>query len=54
MGPGTAIVITDPAAIKELMDKRSQNTSDRPANFIANSVAGGFNIVFTRYCRSKP
>ncbi|KAF8192970.1 cytochrome P450 [Pholiota molesta] len=49
MGPGTAIVITDAAAIKELMDKRSQNTSDRPANFIADSVAGGFNMVLARY-----
>ncbi|KAF8756688.1 cytochrome P450 [Rhizoctonia solani] len=28
MGPGTAIVITDVAAVKELMDKRSQSTVD--------------------------
>ncbi|CCO31992.1 hypothetical protein BN14_06044 [Rhizoctonia solani AG-1 IB] len=26
MGPGTAIVITDVSAVKELMDKRSQST----------------------------
>ncbi|KAJ8078284.1 hypothetical protein PM082_000490 [Marasmius tenuissimus] len=49
LGPATAIVITDPSAIKELMDKRSQSTSDRPPNFIADSVAGGLNMVFARY-----
>ncbi|KAL0567075.1 hypothetical protein V5O48_014916 [Marasmius crinis-equi] len=49
LGPATAIVITDAAAVKELMDKRSQNTSDRPPNFIADSVAGGLNMVLAHY-----
>ncbi|KAF9263808.1 cytochrome P450 [Marasmius fiardii PR-910] len=49
LGPATAIVISDVAAIKELMDKRSQTTSDRPPNFIADSVAGGKNMVLARY-----
>ncbi|KAK1233947.1 hypothetical protein PQX77_002868 [Marasmius sp. AFHP31] len=49
LGPATAIVITDASAIKELMDKRSQSTSDRPPNFIVESVADGLNMVLARY-----
>ncbi|CUA66986.1 O-methylsterigmatocystin oxidoreductase [Rhizoctonia solani] len=49
MGPGTAIVITDVAAVKELMDKRSQSTVDRPPNHMADLVAGGMNMVLSRY-----
>ncbi|KAK7031112.1 hypothetical protein VNI00_013717 [Paramarasmius palmivorus] len=49
MGPGTAVVITDAAALKELMDKRSATTVDRPPNYIADAVAGGLNMVLARY-----
>ncbi|KAL0565905.1 hypothetical protein V5O48_016113 [Marasmius crinis-equi] len=49
LGPDTAIVITDASAIKELMDKRSQNTSDRPPNFINDIVTGGLNMALARY-----
>ncbi|KAG7098107.1 hypothetical protein E1B28_000079 [Marasmius oreades] len=49
LGPATAIVISDAAAIKELMDKRSQSTSDRPPNYIVESVTGGLNLVLARY-----
>ncbi|KAG8733043.1 hypothetical protein FRC11_009045 [Ceratobasidium sp. 423] len=49
MGPGTAIVITDVAAVKELMDKRSQSTVDRPPNHMADLVAGGMNMVLAPY-----
>ncbi|CAE6457751.1 unnamed protein product [Rhizoctonia solani] len=49
MGPGTAIVITDPTIVKDLMDKRSQSTVDRPPNHMADRVAGGLNMVLARY-----
>lgn len=52
MGPGTAIVITDITIVKDLMDKRSQSTIDRPPNHLADRVAGGMNMVLARY--SKP
>ncbi|KAJ8078278.1 hypothetical protein PM082_000484 [Marasmius tenuissimus] len=49
LGPKTAIVITDASAVKELMDKRSQNSSDRPPNFIADSVTGGLGLSLAHY-----
>jgi len=49
LGPGTAIVLTDVAAVKELMDKRSQSTVDRPPNHMADLVAGGMNMVLAHY-----
>ncbi|KAK1235556.1 hypothetical protein PQX77_001209 [Marasmius sp. AFHP31] len=49
LGPKTAIVLTDAAAVKELMEKRSQNTSDRPPNFIADSVTGGLGLSLAHY-----
>ncbi|KAJ7100794.1 cytochrome P450 [Mycena belliarum] len=49
VGPGTAIVLTDAAAVKELMDKRSATTVDRPPTHVAEVVAGGLNLVLARY-----
>ncbi|KAK0469876.1 cytochrome P450 [Desarmillaria tabescens] len=49
VGPGTVIVITSAAAVKELMDKRSASTADRPPNHMADVVAGGSNMVLSRY-----
>ncbi|KAJ7779139.1 cytochrome P450 [Mycena metata] len=49
MGLGVVVVLTDVAAVKELMDKRSGATVDRPAMHIADLVAGGLHMVFARY-----
>ncbi|KAJ7763169.1 cytochrome P450 [Mycena maculata] len=49
LGPGTAIVLTDAAAVKELMDKRSATTSDRPPMHIGALVTGGLHLVLARY-----
>ncbi|KAH7338159.1 cytochrome P450 [Rhizoctonia solani] len=49
MGPGTAIVITNPTIVKDLMDKRSQSRIDCPPNHMADRVAGGMNMVLARY-----
>ncbi|KAK7052033.1 putative cytochrome P450 [Favolaschia claudopus] len=52
VGPGTAIVLTDAAAVKELMDKRSGSTADRPPMHVADVVAGGLNMAVSRYSES--
>ncbi|KAJ7040918.1 cytochrome P450 [Mycena alexandri] len=49
LGPGTVVVLTEVAAVKELMDKRSGATVDRPAMHVAELVAGGLNMVLARY-----
>ncbi|KAL0069940.1 hypothetical protein AAF712_002835 [Marasmius tenuissimus] len=49
LGPATAIVITDATIIKEFIDKRGHTTSDRPANFIVESVSGGLDLALARY-----
>ncbi|KAK7052015.1 putative cytochrome P450 [Favolaschia claudopus] len=52
VGPGTVIVLTDAAAVKELMDKRSGSTADRPPMHVADVVAGGLNMALSRYSES--
>ncbi|KAJ7471393.1 cytochrome P450 [Mycena galericulata] len=49
IGPGTAVVLTDAAAVKEIMDKRSATTSDRPSNHVGDLVTGGLHLGFARY-----
>lgn len=49
MGPGTMIVLTDMGIVKDLMDKNSQATVDRPPMHLADRVAGGMNMTFSRY-----
>ncbi|KAJ7279406.1 cytochrome P450 [Mycena rebaudengoi] len=49
LGSSTVVVLTDAAAVKELMDKRSATTVDRPPMHVADVVAGGLNMVLARY-----
>ncbi|KAJ3782385.1 cytochrome P450 [Lentinula aff. detonsa] len=49
IGPSTVVVITSMDAVKELMEKRSGSTADRPPNYIADNVSGGLNMVLVRY-----
>lgn len=44
MGSGTVIVLSSAAAVKDLMDKQSAITVDRPSNHMADVVTGGLNI----------
>lgn len=53
LGPGVAVVLSSAAAIRELMDKRSGSTPDRPANYMAMQVAGGLNMVLAHYCKHQ-
>ncbi|KAJ7677806.1 cytochrome P450 [Mycena polygramma] len=52
IGPGTVVVLTDAAAVKELMDKRSASTVDRPPMHVADVVTGGLNLALARYTES--
>jgi cytochrome P450 len=49
IGPKTAVVITSMEVVKELMEKRSGNTADRPPSFIVDKVTGGLSMVLARY-----
>ncbi|KAK1230345.1 hypothetical protein PQX77_006555 [Marasmius sp. AFHP31] len=49
LGPMPAIVITDATAIKEFMDRRGHTTSDRPPNFVLESVSGGLDLAIAHY-----
>ncbi|KAJ6449331.1 cytochrome P450 [Mycena sanguinolenta] len=49
VGSGTAVVLTDPAAVKELMDKRSGSTVERPPSHLVDLVTGGLNMAFAHY-----
>ncbi|KAF8191110.1 cytochrome P450 [Mycena galopus ATCC 62051] len=48
VGPSTVVVLTDPAAARELLDKRSATTSDRPPTHIGDRMTGGFHMVLAR------
>ncbi|KAJ7443872.1 cytochrome P450 [Mycena latifolia] len=49
VGPGTAIVLTDIAVVKELMDRRSGTTASRPPFYVAELVTGGLHFAFSPY-----
>ncbi|KAJ7914752.1 cytochrome P450 [Mycena leptocephala] len=52
LGPSTAIVLTDVAAVKELMDKRSGTTADRPPLYIVHHTTGGLHMALGRYTQT--
>ncbi|KIJ12415.1 hypothetical protein PAXINDRAFT_137078 [Paxillus involutus ATCC 200175] len=45
----TIIVLNSPTAVKELIDKRSQSTANRPGSLIADMITGGLNMGAARY-----
>ncbi|KAF8142502.1 cytochrome P450 [Mycena galopus ATCC 62051] len=45
LASGTAVVLTDPAAVKELMEKRSGSTVERPPSHVVDLITGGMNMV---------
>ncbi|KAJ7589603.1 cytochrome P450 [Mycena floridula] len=49
VGSGTAIVLSSVAAVKELMDKRSASTADRPPNHMVHVITGGLNLGLAQY-----
>ncbi|KDQ20363.1 hypothetical protein BOTBODRAFT_379163 [Botryobasidium botryosum FD-172 SS1] len=49
LGPKTIIVITGASPAKELMERRSGSTVDRPPLYVGDIVVGGMNILLARY-----
>ena len=49
LGSTTIVVLTDTAAVKELLDQRSASTADRPPSYMGELVTGGLNIALARY-----
>ncbi|KAF8130948.1 cytochrome P450 [Mycena galopus ATCC 62051] len=45
VGPHTVIVLTDAEAVKELMDRRSETTADRPSLHVGDRTTGGLHMV---------
>jgi len=46
LGTKTMVVLSSDAAVKEVLDKRSSNYSDRPDMFIGQNIAsGGMRLV---------
>ncbi|KAF8510750.1 cytochrome P450 [Gautieria morchelliformis] len=49
LGPHTAVVLTSPRLVRELMDKRSASSSDRAPNFLADATVEGKSLALARY-----
>ncbi|KAK7016901.1 putative cytochrome P450, partial [Favolaschia claudopus] len=49
LGSATAVVLTDAGAVKELLEKRSGSTADRPPMHVAEIVTGGLHMALARY-----
>lgn len=50
LGTGTAIVLTEPRLIKQLLDKKSSIYSNRPASFVGNDIiTGGDHLLVMNY-----
>lgn len=49
IGSGTAIVITSPDLIKQLVDKKSNVYSRRPPNHVGGIIGGGDHVLLMQY-----
>jgi hypothetical protein len=49
IGNDTVVVLTEAAAVKELMDKRSSTTVDRPPSYVGELITDGLHILFARF-----
>ncbi|KAJ7772816.1 cytochrome P450 [Mycena olivaceomarginata] len=49
IGNDTVVVLTDAAAVKELMDKRSSTTVDRPPSYVGELITGGLHMMLARF-----
>lgn len=54
IGPGPAVVISDPRIAREYIDKKSGSVSDRPPTYMIDLVTEGKYLTFARYCRLSP
>ncbi|KAJ7359900.1 cytochrome P450, partial [Mycena albidolilacea] len=52
IGPDTVVVLTDAAAVKDLLDKRSSTTADRPPSYLGELVTNGLHMALARFTPS--
>jgi hypothetical protein len=49
IGQDTVVVLTDAAAVRELLHKRSSTTADRPPTYVGDLVTDGLHMVHARF-----
>ncbi|KAL1745670.1 cytochrome P450 [Schizophyllum fasciatum] len=49
IGPSTVIVLSSPSSIKDVLDRQSAYTSDRPEHTLSELVTDGWNLFLSRY-----
>jgi len=49
LGTGTAIVLSDPRLVKQLVDKKSSIYSNRPASYVADLITGSDHLLVMNY-----
>ncbi|KAJ7898660.1 cytochrome P450 [Mycena olivaceomarginata] len=49
IGKDTVVVLTDAAAVRELLHKRSSTTADRPPTYVGDLVTDGLHMVHARF-----
>jgi cytochrome P450 len=49
LGTSTAIVLTDPRLVKQLVDKKSSIYSSRPTSYVADLITGGDHLLVMKY-----
>jgi hypothetical protein len=49
IGQDTVVVLTDAAAVKDLMEKRSSTTADRPPSYLGELVTNGLHMALARF-----
>ena len=49
MGSGTAVVLTDRSLVKDLLDKKSAISSDRPVSYVSDLITGGDHLLVMAY-----
>ncbi|KAJ7792587.1 cytochrome P450 [Mycena leptocephala] len=52
VGPSTVIVLTDAAAVTELMERRGASTADRPPLHVADRTTGGSHMALAHYTQT--
>ncbi|KAJ7917388.1 cytochrome P450 [Mycena leptocephala] len=52
VGPSTVVVLTDAAAVTELMERRGASTADRPPLHIGDRTTGGSYMMFAHYTQT--
>jgi hypothetical protein len=53
LGSGVMVVLSSAKAVRELMEKRSATTVDRPHSHFVQEATGGLQFGLARFCESS-